>query len=72
MQSETERKIKHGFTLVNDLRIKKASLKAGRDGSLLNEQSKWNSYFPPASINNTCRFSRFTEESYLIAGKCNG
>lgn len=34
MQSETERKIKHGFTLVNDLRIKKESLKAGRDGSV--------------------------------------
>lgn len=34
MQSGTERKIKHGFTLANDLKIKKASLKAGRDGSV--------------------------------------
>lgn len=60
------------FTLVNDLSIKKASLRQVEMEVFLNEQSKWNSYFPPASINNTCRFSRFTEESYLIAGKCNG
>ena len=34
MQSEAESKIKHGFTLVSNHRIKKAGLKAGRDGSV--------------------------------------
>lgn len=33
MQSEAARKIKHWFTPANDLNIKKARLKAGRDGS---------------------------------------
>lgn len=40
---EERGEIKHRFTLVNSLSIKKESLKADREAVFINVQSKWNS-----------------------------